>query len=66
MIVATTDKYGNPWCPIDHEPVEKEGQFCSVGCWQHFHVAVFEMETPIEMDYLELHEQPWYTGGHDG
>lgn len=61
MIIATTDPYGNPQCPICHEPVETEGAFCGPEHWQHFHVVIFDLNEPIEMDYLDLHEQPWYS-----
>ena len=60
LLVATTDPYGNPQCPMCHQPVEREGQFDLVECWESFHIVVFEMAEVIEMNYLDIEEQPWY------
>lgn len=65
QVIATTDPYGNPQCPMDRVDVEREGEFCSPSCWQDFHATVHEIGEMIEMNYLDLHEQPWY-GSHHG
>lgn len=65
MIVKTLSDAGTPMCPICEADVEKEGAFCSPGCWQEFHTVVYEMGEVIEMNYLALEEQPWY-GVHHG
>jgi hypothetical protein len=65
-IVATTDPYGNPQCPVCWEPVAREGEFCTPGCWREFHEAIHEMGEPvIDINYLTLDQQPWY-GKHHG
>lgn len=64
MIVATTNEYGVPQCPICHTYVELEGQFCSPTCWEEFHVIIHDMGEPIEMTYLDLYQQPWYGVAH--
>ena len=59
-VISTSDQYGNPHCPIDHEPVEREGQFCRPACWHHFHVFAHTMHELFDMTYLDIEEQPWY------
>lgn len=64
-VVATTDPYGNPQCPMCFTRVDREGEFCDPGCWIDFHELVNDMGVPIEMNYLDLEDQPWY-GKHHG
>lgn len=66
-VVSTTDPYGVPQCPMcgEQEIVKKEGEFCSPSHWQEFHVLIHEMGEPvIDMDYLTLDQQPWYSTHH--
>lgn len=49
----------------EQEIVKKEGEFCSPSHWQEFHVLIHEMGEPvIDMDYLTLDQQPWYSTHH--
>lgn len=64
MIVRTLNEYGEAVCPMCDIAVEIEGAFCGPSHWQWFHELVFEMGVVIEMDYLDLEEQPWYAKHH--
>lgn len=64
-VVDTIDEEGNPWCPMCHMPMKREGEFCSPYCWNDFHTTVYEIGRMVEMNYLDLEEQPWY-GKHHG
>lgn len=65
MIVATTDKYGEPQCPMCTAWVDREGEFCSARCFDEFHVVLHEMGVPlVDMNYLDLYEQSWYGEDH--
>lgn len=64
MIVRTLSDAGTPMCPVCEDDVAREGEFCSSACWQHFHTTIYDMGTPmIEMNYLDIEEQPWYGDG---
>ena len=67
MIIRTADDDGSPICPIDENPVFREGEFCSPDCWQHFHIVVMDETNIIQMGgYLDLEEQPWHIGEPNG
>ena len=65
LVVRTLNDAGNPVCPMCETEMLREGQFCSEEHWDHFHSVIYDMGIPIEMEYLDMYEQPFYNGGHD-
>lgn len=66
MIRIHTSYRGKPICPWCETEVEKQGQFCSENCWSDFHDSLIGMAELLDMKYLELAEQPWYTRFDNG